>query len=176
MLKRILVLLILSILAVASLSAFLVLNKQIITGSLKIASGKIQIAAGEKKLALGKARLTRGEQELRSGKSFGEMSTTPALAAAAVFPAILAVTVAGNAAVNNKLAQGDKEVAEGRKKVRAGEQQLASGKLELERGVRHLNRAKWIRNACGVGAIFFAGLALVLCFYWRYGFFRKTRT
>lgn len=167
-------------LSLGSFVAYLILNRLIISGSVKVAAGQIQIAEGEKRLANGKARLASGERELASGKKTFSASQNALLAAAVVFPptlAVAAVAGTGKQVVGSKLVEGDREVAAGRRKVRAGELQLAQGKEELARGISRLNRAKWIRNACGISTALFAALTLILAYVWRrnlFSLFRKS--
>ena len=161
---RILVLLLFALLALGSLSGYLILNRLTIAGSMKVAAGKLQIAQGENKLASGKARLASGERELSNGKKmYGTVNQTPLLAAMSIIAAPLAVAaLAEKKVVGSKVAEGDKEVAAGQEKVAAGEKQLAAGKMQLQQGIERLDTAKLICSACGYGAILFTVLFFVL--------------
>jgi len=170
---RILIIILMFLLALGSLSGYLILNRLIIEGSLKIAAGEVQIAQGQQKLASGKARLANGEKQLQSGKKVsGQLSDSTMVAAVTVFPLAIAA-YAGRHVVNSKLAEGDKEVAAGKQKVQAGEEQLANGKNELQRGIARLNEAKLIRILCGLGAIVFTLLGLSMVHRWRKTLFSR---
>jgi len=165
--KKWLVLILVFLLALGSLAGYLILNRLIIEGSVKVVAGQAQIKQGQQKLAKGKARLASGERELRNGNEvYGIAEKGPLLAVASIFPATLAV-VAGSEVMGKKIAEGNREVAEGRKKVQKGEQQLAAGKLELQHGIQRLKEAQLIRTACGAGTLIFSTLFLFLVYYWR---------
>src|SRR5690348_6672009 len=115
MLKRLVVLVVLALFALGSLSGYLIFNRFIIQGSLKIAAGQVQIVQGEHKLAKGKARLASGERELANGKkTYGEMGRPTLLAAASIIPITLPFAVLANNDASHKLAEGGKQVTEGR--------------------------------------------------------------
>lgn len=174
---KLLVVILLFLCALSSFVGYLVLNRLIISGSLKVAAGQIQIAAGQKRLSSGKERLASGERELASGKRAYGTGEKALLAAATVFPptlAVMAVTGVGSHSISGKLAEGDRQVAAGRKKVRDGEQRLAEGRDELARGISQLNRAKSARNACGISTALLAALTLVLAYRWRRSLFRRS--
>jgi uncharacterized phage infection (PIP) family protein YhgE len=164
---KLLSLLIIFLITLGSTTGYLFLSEQIIEGTKKIAAGEKQIQQGELALARGKARLSNGEEQLSNAKSgYHEMKTASyALIAAAPVTAVIAL--AGNNMVGSKIAAGNQQVAAGKNKVKAGEEKLSEGKQEITRGITRLDQANKARIACGIGAIFFAALLIVLACRWR---------
>lgn len=174
---RIIGLLLIFLLAIASMMGYFFLNEKIRAGNIKIANGLKQLAEGEKMLARGKVKLAHGEQELSHGKVvLNEVKMASFIGTASILPVSwVAVAVTGNKITDNKIAEGDRLVAAGRKKIKVGEQQLAAGKLELRRGIERLDQAKEIRTIFGIGAIFFTFLTIALTFFWRKSLFKSLK-
>lgn len=167
--KKGLTLISLLILSIACLSGYLILNKLIFEGSLRILAGEKQIAEGQLKLQRGKARLARGEKELSRGKKTyqGMTFATPLELASTVVMPVFIASVAANKVASDKISQGDQLVAQGREKIRAGEMRLAIGQEQLQQGIRRLNQAKWLRIFCGLGTVVFAVLFFGLGYLWK---------
>ncbi|EKD73547.1 MAG: hypothetical protein ACD_45C00287G0006 [uncultured bacterium] len=170
--EKIATLLILILLAFASLGSYLFLTKEIIVGNLKIADGQRQLEQGEQMLAKGKAKLAGGEQKLSGAKStYNKMQAAP-LVLVSVLPVTGVLAVASEKIASSKIAEGKQLAAKGEEKIKVGEKQLETGRLQLHVGMERLRHANEIRIACALGAIFFAFLSIVLGFYWRQSVFK----
>ncbi len=167
--KKILALILLLGLSIACLSGYLILNKRILEGSVKVMAGEKQIAEGELKLARGKKKLASGEKQLASGKqAYHHMSQATVFEAATpIGVPILVATLAASKVTGDKVSEGNRLVEQGKGKIKAGEQKLAAGKEELKRGIQLLGRAKWLRNFFGIGSIIFPVLFFILVYCWR---------
>ena len=176
--KKKLVLLIIFLLALASLSSYLFLTKEIIIGSLKIEEGQEKLMEGKQLLANGENRLASGKQKLsRVKNTYSKLKAVPFLALNTLPVAGQIVTVVANKYAGNKIAAGDQQVTAGVKKVNAGKAQLAEGEQQLQRGMIKLKHANIIRMACGISALLFTFLTIFLLFFWRksWSFFKKHR-
>ncbi len=150
------------------LSGYLYLTEKVIDGDVKIAEGKKQIEEGKQLLADGKERLASGKRRLsRARRTNGVVNS--------FFQSIPLISIAKKLPVsgdvlniaNKKIAEGSQKIAAGENKIKSGEKQLAEGKLELERGQKRLYQVNIIRIICGIGALIFSIVFLVLLFYWR---------
>ncbi|OGT49171.1 MAG: hypothetical protein A3E82_09500 [Gammaproteobacteria bacterium RIFCSPHIGHO2_12_FULL_38_11] len=152
-------------LAIASLSGYVYLNNKINTGQALLDAGQKKYDEGQAMLKAGRAKLAAGKHKLsRAKKGFGglKLITTVVLPVTAL-PVGGAVFHEGD----KKLAEGSKLVASGEKKVREGQAQLAAGKIKLEQGRGKLAMAKQIRLGCAYATGFFSLLLILLLFCWR---------
>ncbi len=163
--SKLFTLLFIIILAFASTGGYVYLNQQITSGEKKIAEGEKQLANGQRMLREGKAKLANGKQRLaRARGTYRQVNSfLPFLNVVSKLPVSNIVMQEAN----KQISEGAALIARGEVAVRNGEQRLAAGKLELLRAKERLHSANEVRIACGVGAIFFIALALLLGFYWR---------
>jgi hypothetical protein len=161
---KILTLSLISLLTIASASGYGFLTEKIIAGEVKIAEGQKQLAEGEQLLAKGKTRLRRGERTLSPINGvYNGIKHIPFMGITKEVPVSKQVF----AVANNELAEKNQQVAQGKEKIKSGEEQLEAGKLELANGIELLGQTNKIRITCAIAAIFFAGVLIVLVFYWR---------
>src|ERR687885_403134 len=180
---KVLALLLIILLALASGAGYLFLTEKITAGERQIADGQRQLEQGQSaleegkaKLEAGKAKLEAGKRELAEGtKEYKQAKDNPFL----VLADQLLQGGKGFKEAREQIAQGDKQVAQGDKQVADGERRLDAGELALRRGREQLRLAKGARVACAVGAAFFAALSIGLGFWWRRslaGLFMHTAT
>jgi chromosome segregation ATPase len=161
---KVLALLLIILLALASVAGYLFLSEQINAGEIQIADGQRQFEKGQPVLEEGKAKLETGKRELsESKKEFKQAKDNPFL----VLADKLLEGGKGFKDAKERIAEGDKQVAEGEGKVNVGERRLDAVEVELRRGRELLILAKNARVACALGAVFFASLSMVLGFCWR---------
>lgn len=161
---KMLVLLLVILLAFASVGGYLFLTEKIAAGEKQIADGQTQLEAGRAAQAGGKALLETGKQELSEGKKeYEQAHDNPFL----VFADKWFNDGKGFAEGRKQIAEGDRQVAEGEIKVDAGEKRIDAGQHELSRGMEQLKLARGARLACALAAVFFASLSIVLGFRWR---------
>ncbi|MES2217565.1 MAG: hypothetical protein V4501_04040 [Pseudomonadota bacterium] len=162
--KRLFALLFVSILALGSLTSYIVLTEQVTAGREKIANGQKQLEDGQKMLAQGKAKLSAGKQKLSGAKNiYNGINTVAFLGLASKLP----ISSEFFKVAKRQIDDGNGMVARGSEKIRAGEKQLAEGQQDLDRGMKRLTHANIIRLTFGGSAIFFGCLALLLGFCWR---------
>lgn len=152
------------ILFLASASTYVYLTLKIHSGDIKIAVGQEQLKKGQQTLAEGKAKLAAGRQKLGGAqKSYKNFTSIPFMGIIDKIPLANApFTIA-----NSQITEGSQKVAKGRSDIAAGEARLKAGQLDLSRGQAHLAAVNRIRIACGIAAILFTFLIIVLGFYWR---------
>jgi chromosome segregation ATPase len=175
---KVLALLLIVLLALASGAGYLFLTEKITAGERQIADGqrqleqgqsaleegKAKLEAGKAKLETGKAKLEAGKRELAEGKKeYKQAKDNPFV----VLADKLLQGGKGFKEAREQIAKGDKQVAKGEGQVTDGERRLDAGELELRRGREQLRLAKGARVVCAVGAAFFASLSIVLGFCWR---------
>ena len=168
---KVLALLLIILLALASVAGYLFLTEKITAGERQIADGQRQLEQGQSALEEGKAKLEAGKRELTEGKKeYEHAKDNPFL----VLADKLLQGGKGFKEAREQIAKGDKQVAKGDKQVSKGEgkvnveeRRLDAGELELRRGREQLRMAKGARVACALGAAFFASLSIVLGFCWR---------
>ena len=164
---KVLALLLIILLALASGAGYLFLTEKITAGERQIADGQRQLEQGQSALEEGKAKLEAGKRELAEGKKeYKQAKDNPFV----VLADKLLQGGKGFKEAREQIAKGDKQVAKGggrRGQVTDGERRLDAGELELRRGREQLRLAKGARVACAVGAAFFASLSIVLGFCWR---------
>ena len=175
---KVLTLLLIILLALASVAGYLFLTGKITAGERQIADGqrqleqgqsaleegKAKLEAGKAKLEKGKAKLEAGKRELVEGKKeYEKAKDNPFL----VLADKLLKGGMGFEEARERIAEGDKQVAEGEGEVNVGDRRLEAGELEVRRGREQLRLAKGARVACALGAAVFAALAIVLGFWWR---------
>ena len=162
--RKVLALLLVILLALASVAGCLVLTEKIAVGEKQIADGQRQIEEEQLKLDEGKAKLEAGKLEASEGKEKYER------AHGNPFLVLADKHLRGGKGFKEgreQIADGDKRIANGEDKVSDGERQLEAGRLELRRGMERLRLAKGARVACALGAAFFAVLSIALGFRWR---------
>ena len=168
---KVLALLLIILLALASVAGYLFLTEKITAGERQIADGQRQLEQGQSALEEGKAKLEAGKTKLEAGKrelaegkkEYEQAKDNPFL----VLADKLLQGGKGFKEAREQVAKGDKQVAKGEGQVTDGERRLDAGELELRRGREQLRLAKGARVACAVGAAFFASLSIVLGFCWR---------
>jgi len=161
---KVLVLLFVILLALASVAGYLFLTEKITVGERQIADGQRQLEKGQPKLEAGKAKLEAGKRELSDGKKEYKQAED------SLFLVLADKLLKGGKGFEDarkRIAEGDKQVAKGEGMVDDGEKRLDAGKLKLLRGTEQLRLAKAARVACALGAAFFASLSIVLGFCWR---------
>jgi uncharacterized protein HemX len=161
---KVLALLLIILLALASVAGYLFLTERITAGERQIADGQRQLKKGQTALEEGKDKLEAGERELSAGKKDYEQAKDNLFL---VLADKLLKGGKGFKEAREQIAEGDKQVAEGEGKVNVAGRRLDAGELELRRGREQLRLAKGARVACALGAAFFASLSIVLVFCWR---------
>jgi hypothetical protein len=161
---KVLALLLIILMALASVAGYLFLTEKITAGERQIADGQRQLEKGQPVLEEGKAKLEAGKRELSEGKKEYKQAEDN------LFLVLMDKVLKGGKgfeAARKRIAEGDKQVAKGEGMANDAERRLEAGKLELLRGREQLRLAKGARVACALGAAFFASLSLVLGFCWR---------
>ena len=175
---KVLALLLIILLALASVAGYLFLTEKITAGERQIADGQRQLEQGQFALEEGKTKLEAGTRELAEGKKeYEQAKDNPFLVLADKllqggkgFKEAREQVAKGDKQVakgDKQVAKGDKQVAKGEGQVTDGERRLDAGELELRRGSEQLRLAKSARVACAFGAALFASLSIVLGFCWR---------
>jgi len=157
------------LLAIASLTGYLFLTQKISRGEQQIAEGRIQLEKGKKMLAAGKAKLHGGKQRLsRAKKTYNQVNLLTVVGMATLMPIPgLIINEATKNVGKGQIAEGERLIAGGAAKIKSGERRLKAGELQLNQGVEQIVLANKIRIACGIAAIIFGLLWLVLAFCWR---------
>ncbi len=169
---KLLTLLCMVMVTLASVGGFVYLTTQINAGQSRIAQGQEQLAAGRAELRSGKARLAEGKEEFRQAKKdavkdllLGGESQEKKSDAEKLQNLVQGGRDYRDA--RNQIAEGERTVAQGESQLTAGEQQLRQGKEQLE-------LAKQARIATGASALLFGILSMVLAFLWRQSLFKKS--
>lgn len=150
--------------AIASMTAYIVLSDKIASGQQKIDEGQAQWDKGQKMLNAGKAKLAAGKRKFASAaRAYRGVKSIPLMGIVDKLP----VTNLVFQEANKQIAEGGRMIAKGEMHVRAGEARLAAGKLELEKGKQRLGDFNKVRVACKYMAIFFAILSITVGVYWR---------
>ena len=161
---KVLALLLIIVLALASVAGYLFLTEQITAGEMQIADGQRQLEKGQPVLEEGKAKLEAGKREMsESKKEYKQAKDNQFL----VLADKLLKGGKGFKDAKERIVEGDKQVAKGEGEVNVGERRIDAAELELRRGRELLMLAKGARVACALGAAFFASLSIVLGFCWR---------
>jgi hypothetical protein len=161
---KVLALLLIIVLALASVAGYLFLTEMITAGERQIADGQRQLEKGQPTLEEGKAKLEAGKRELSEGKKEYEQAKDNLFL---VLADKLLKGGKGFKDARERIVEGDKQVAKGEVEVNLGQRQLDAAELELRRGKELLMLAKDARVACALGAAFFSSLSIVLGFCWR---------
>src|SRR4029453_16450544 len=114
-------LLLIILLALASVAGYLLLTEQITAGERQIAAGQRQLETGQVALEEGKAKLEAGKRELSAGKKEYEQAKDNQFL---VFADKLLQGGTGFEEAREQIAAGDKQVAKGEGKVNVGEKRL----------------------------------------------------
>jgi hypothetical protein len=161
---KMITLLLVILLALASVPGYLFLAGKITAGEKLIADGQRQLEKGRLALAQGKVKLEAGKLELSEGKKEYEQAEDN-------FFLVLADKLLqggkGFEKAREQIAEGDDQVAKGEGEVKVGEKQVVAGEQELRLGLQQMRLAKGALLACALGAVFFTSLAIVLGFRWR---------
>jgi len=161
---KVIALLLMIVLALASVAGYLFLTEKIIAGQRQVADGQRLVDEKQVELDDGKARLEAGKRELSEGKrEYEQANRNPFL----VLADRLLKGGKGFEEARGRIAEGDTQVAKGQDRVDAEEGRLDAGRLKLSQGRERLNLAKSARLACALGAALFACLSIVLGFRWR---------
>lgn len=161
---KVLALLLIMLLALASVVGYLFLSEKITAGERQIVAGQRQLEKGQFAIKEGKVKLEAGKRELSEGKKEYEQAKDNLFL---VLADKLLKGGKGFEEAKTRIAEGKNQVAKGEDKINAGKRRLDAGELELRRGREQLRLAKGARVACALGATFFASLSIVLGFYWR---------
>lgn len=161
---KVLALLLIILLALASVAGYLSLTEKIIDGERQIADGQRQLDKEQPTLVEGKVKLEAGKRESSEGNKEYEQAKGNLFL---VLADKLLKGGKGFKEARERIAEGNKQIAKGEDKVNVGERRLDAGKLELSRGREQLTLAKGARVACALGAAFFASVSIVLGFRWR---------
>ena len=161
---KVLALLLVILLALASVAGYLLLNEKITAGERQVAGGKSSLKKGQHAIEEGKAKLEAGKQELADGKKkYEQAKDNPSL----VLADKLLKGGKGFEKAKEKIDVGAKKVAKGEGKINVEEKRIDAGTLKLSLGMDQLRLAKGARLACALGAAFFVALSIVLGFFWR---------
>ena len=162
---KLLALLLIILLALASVAGYLFLTVKITAGERQIAEGHRRLERGQLTLDAGKARLEAGKKELSGGKRKYGITKY-------ILPVLLTDKLLrggkGFREAKERIAEGDTHVAKGEDSIKVGQRQLRAGELELRQGREQLRLAKFARIACAAAAAFFASLVIVLGLSWRH--------
>ena len=161
---KVLALLLIIVLALASVAGYLFLTEQITAGEMQIADGQRQLEKGQPVLEEGKAKLEAGKREMSESKKEYKQAKDNQFW---VLADKLLKGGKGFKDARERIVEGDKQVAKGEVEVNLGQRQLDAAELELRRGKELLMLAKDARIACALGAAFFSSLSIVLGFCWR---------
>ena len=161
---KVLALLLIIVLALASVAGYLFLTQQITAGEMQIADGQRQLEKGQPVLEEGKAKLEAGKREMSESKKEYKQAKDNQFW---VLADKLLKGGKGFKDARERIVEGDKQVAKGEVEVNLGQRQLDAAELELRRGKELLMLAKDARIACALGAAFFSSLSIVLGFCWR---------
>ncbi len=161
---KVLALLLIILLALASVAGYLFLAENIIVWERQIADGQRNLEKGQPALENGKAKLEIGKRESSEGKKEYEQAKNNLFL---VLADKLLIGRKGFKEARERIAEGDKQIEKGEDKVSFGERRLEAAKLELRQGSEQLRLAKFALIACALGAAFFASLSVVLGFRWR---------
>jgi hypothetical protein len=161
---KVLALLIIILLALASVACYLFVTEKIIAGERQIADGQRQFDKEQTELKEGKDKLEAGKRESSEGKKDYEQANDNLFL---VLADKLLKGGKGFKEARERIAEGNQQIAKGEDKVNIGEMRLDAGKLELRRGREQLRLAKGARIACALGVAFFASVSIVLGFRWR---------
>lgn len=161
---KVLALLLIIILALASVAGYLFLTEQITVGEMQIADGQRQLEKGQPVLEEGKAKLEAGKREMSESKQEYKQAKDNLFL---VLTDKLLKGGKGFKDAKERIVEGDKQVAKGEGEVNVGERRIDAAEQELRRGRELLMLAKGARVACALGAAFFASLSIVLGLCWR---------
>lgn len=150
---KVLALIFLVLLALASTAGYVVLDRRITAAEDRIASGQGQLQKGRRDLAAGKARLDAGRKDASRTRKLFEFADER-LDGGRDFER--AGELVGKRA--------DRQIAEGESQVAAGQKRLSAGEVSIRRGRDQLRVAKLQRLGLGIGAAFFGSLAIVVGF------------
>ncbi|HCE46026.1 MAG TPA: hypothetical protein DET40_20975 [Lentisphaeria bacterium] len=161
---KVLVMLCLILLALASVGFYLFLSEKIALGEKQIADGQKEIDIGGPVFEAGKANLEAGKRDLSDGKKEYEEAEDN------IFMSWADTLLKGGRGfreARERIAEGDRQIAEGEANVEVGERRINAGILELRLGREDLTLAKGLRIACALWALFFAAVFVVFGFLWR---------
>jgi hypothetical protein len=161
---KVIALLLIILLALASVAGYLFLHGKIIAGERRIADGQRQVEKEQVNLDEGKAKLEAGKLKSSEGKKRYEKAKRNLFL---VLADKLLKGGKGFKDARERIADGDERLAKGEDKVNVGKKRLEAGKLELSQGREQVKLAKRARVACALGAVLFASLSIVLGFRWR---------
>jgi uncharacterized membrane protein (DUF106 family) len=161
---KVIALLLIILLALASVAGYLSLAEKIIVGERQIADGQRKLEKGQPALKKGKAKLEIGKRESSEGKKEYEQAKNNLFL---VLADKLLIGIKGFKEARERIAEGDKQIVKGEDKINVGERRLDAAEMELRRGREQLKVAKGALVACALGAAFFASLSVVLGFRWR---------
>jgi uncharacterized phage infection (PIP) family protein YhgE len=161
---KVFVLLLIILLALASVAGYLFFTEKITVGEMQIADSQKQLEKGQSSLEEGNAKLEAGKGDLSKGKQEYEKAQRNLIL---VLLDMLFKGGKSSEEARKQIAEGDKQVTKGEGDVNTGEMQIDAGELELRRGMEKLRLAKDARIACALGAAFFVCLSIVLGFSWR---------
>jgi len=161
---KVLTLLAIVLLALASAAGWLLLTGAIRSGEEQMIAGQKRLEQGLDTLEEGRVELAEGRKKLADGKEEYEEAEDS-------FFLVLADKLlnAGQGFKDGRkrVAKGTRKVAKGEEKVAAGEERIDAGELSLSRGSDRLKLARDMRMGCAVAAVCLAALSIVLGFRWK---------
>lgn len=160
---RMIALLVMGLLALGSLSAFLLVSQRIAAGEKRIAAGDHRIAKGQDRLEAGKNKLVGGRKKLSAGKrEYDEAQENPAL----FISDTLFMGGAGFKKARRRIAVGEWRIDRGQEKIRVEGERLDLGARKLTLGKDELKMGKIVRLAFGLGALVFSAMSLAFGLHW----------
>jgi uncharacterized phage infection (PIP) family protein YhgE len=161
---KVLTLLVMVLLALASVAGCFLLTGAIRSGEEQMAAGQKRLEQGLDTLEEGKVELAEGRQRLADGKEEYEEAEDSFFL---VWADKLLNAGQGFKDGRKRVVKGIRKLAKGEDKVAAGEERIDVGELRLSRGSDRLKLARDMRMGCAVVAACLAALSIVLGFRWR---------
>jgi uncharacterized phage infection (PIP) family protein YhgE len=161
---KVLTLLIMILLALASVAGYVLLTGEIRSGEEQMADGQGRLEQGQATLEEGKVELMAGKQKLADGKKEYDQAHDSLFL---VLVDKLLNAGKGFKDARKRITKGNQQIAKGEANVEAGEDRVAAGELRLSQGSERLMLAKGVRVACAVAAVCLAVLSVVFGFRWR---------
>jgi len=161
---KVVALMIMLLLALASVVACFLLTGIINAGEEQMDDGQRRLAHGQDRIKESEVKLATGRRKLSEGKREYEQANEN--------PLLIIVDNLLNRGrsfkdARQRIAKGNTLIAKGEEAVAAGEERLAAGELELCRGRERLLLARRLRAACAFGAACLVSLSIALGYRWR---------
>jgi len=161
---KVLLLLLIILLTLASRAGYLFIAEAIIAGEIEISDGEKQLEKGRPALEAGRHELETGKREYSDGKKEYEEAEDNLFL---VLADKLLKNGSGFREARARIAEGKRQITMGAERVSVGEKRFDAGKLKLLQGREQLRLAKYAFVVCVFGTFFFASALIVLGFLWR---------